>query len=51
MTPDQEWEKTGTKGAAFAAPFSDGVWYDEKEENTRCGIWQVVVPMQPAEQE
>ncbi|MCS2583133.1 hypothetical protein NXY00_07195 [Bacteroides sp. BFG-551] len=31
LTPDQEWEKTGTKGAAFAAPFSDGVWYDEKE--------------------
>lgn len=31
LTPEQDWEKTGTKGAAFAAPFSDGVWYDEKE--------------------
>lgn len=31
LTPDKEWENTGTKGAAFAAPFSDGVWYDENE--------------------
>lgn len=31
LQPDREWEKTGTKGAAFAAPFSDGVWYDEAE--------------------
>lgn len=31
LTPDKDWEKTGTKGAAFAAPFSDGVWYDEQE--------------------
>ena len=28
LTPEQDWEKTGTKGAAFAAPFSYGVWYD-----------------------
>ena len=31
LKPDQEWEKLGTKGAAFAAPFSDGVWYDESD--------------------
>ena len=29
LEPDKDWEKTGTNGAAFAAPFSDGVWYDE----------------------
>lgn len=31
LSPDKDWEKTGTKGAAFAAPFSDGIWYDETE--------------------
>ena len=31
LSPDKDWEKSGTKGAAFAAPFSDGVWYDESE--------------------
>ncbi len=31
LEPDQEWEKT-TQGALYAAPFSDGVWYDEKDE-------------------
>lgn len=31
LYPDKEWENMGTKGAAFAAPFSDGVWYDETE--------------------
>lgn len=31
LTPDKDWEKMGTQGAAFAAPFSDGVWYDEVE--------------------
>lgn len=30
LEPDKEWEKT-TSGALYAAPFSDGVWYDEKE--------------------
>lgn len=29
LAADKEWEKVGTSGAAFAAPFSDGVWYDE----------------------
>ncbi len=28
LSPDQSWEKQGTKGG-YAAPFSDGVWYDE----------------------
>lgn len=28
LIPDQDWEKQGAKGG-FAAPFSDGVWYDE----------------------
>lgn len=32
LSPDKDWEKVGTKGAAFAAPFSDGVWYDETEQ-------------------
>lgn len=30
LRADKEWEKIGTKGAAFTAPFSDGVWYDEQ---------------------
>lgn len=32
LTADKDWEKIGTAGAAFTAPFSDGVWYDEKDE-------------------
>ena len=28
LEPDQEWEKT-IEGAPYAAPFSDGIWYDE----------------------
>ena len=31
LLPDKEWEKTGSAGAAFAAPFSDGVWFDESD--------------------
>lgn len=31
LAPDKEWEKSGIKGAAFAAPFSDGIWYDEND--------------------
>lgn len=31
LTADKDWEKIGTAGATFTAPFSDGVWYDEKE--------------------
>lgn len=30
LEPDKEWEKT-TEGALYAAPFSDGIWYDEKD--------------------
>lgn len=30
LTADKDWEKMGTKGAAFTAPFSDGIWYDEQ---------------------
>lgn len=30
LVPDQAWEKQGANGG-FAAPFSDGVWYDEKD--------------------
>lgn len=29
LQPDKEWENIGSKGSKFAAPFSDGVWYDE----------------------
>ena len=30
LEPDKEWEKT-TEGAPYAAPFSDGIWYDDKD--------------------
>ncbi len=30
LKPDKEWEKT-RDGALYAAPFSDGIWYDEIE--------------------
>ena len=30
LGPDKEWEKT-TEGGLYAAPFSDGIWYDEKD--------------------
>ena len=30
LEPNQEWEKT-IEGAPYAAPFSDGIWYDEKD--------------------
>jgi hypothetical protein len=29
LQPDKEWENIGSQGSQFAAPFSDGVWYDE----------------------
>lgn len=29
LEPDKEWEKT-IQGALYAAPFSDGIWYDEQ---------------------
>lgn len=32
LKADKDWEKSGTKGASFAAPFSDGVWFDETEQ-------------------
>lgn len=31
LQADKEWEKT-RDGALYAAPFSDGIWYDEKEQ-------------------
>ncbi len=31
LQADKDWEKMGSKGAAFAAPFSDGIWYDEMD--------------------
>lgn len=30
LEPDKEWENT-IEGAPYAAPFSDGIWYDEKD--------------------
>ena len=30
LEPTEKWENT-TEGAPYASPFSDGVWYDEKE--------------------
>ncbi len=30
LEPTEEWEKT-TEGAPYAAPFSDGVWFDEAD--------------------
>jgi hypothetical protein len=29
LAPDKEWEKTA-EGGPYAAPFSDGVWYDDE---------------------
>lgn len=34
IEPDKEWEKTA-EGALYAAPFSDGVWYDEQTKKYR----------------
>lgn len=34
LEPDKEWEKT-IEGALYASPFSDGIWYDEKEGKYR----------------
>jgi len=31
LEPSEEWE-SGKGGALYAAPFSDGVWYDEREK-------------------
>lgn len=31
LVPDKAWENLGTQGSKFAAPFSDGVWFDESE--------------------
>ena len=31
LEPTEQWEMTG-EGALYAGPFSDGVWYDEKDE-------------------
>ena len=31
LEPNKEWEKT-IEGAFYAAPFSDGIWYDEKDQ-------------------
>lgn len=31
LSPKEEWELKGVHGG-FAAPFSDGVWYDEKDQ-------------------
>ena len=31
LEADKEWEVT-TEGAPYAAPFSDGIWYDEKSK-------------------
>lgn len=31
LEPDKEWEKT-VQGALYAAPFSDGIWYDDAEK-------------------
>lgn len=30
LEPTEEWEKT-TDGAPYASPFSDGIWYDDRE--------------------
>ena len=30
LEPTKDWEKT-VEGAPYAAPFSDGIWYDEKD--------------------
>jgi len=34
LKPDRDWEVTSL-GGMYAAPFSDGIWYDEKENKYR----------------
>jgi hypothetical protein len=34
LEPDKDWEKTND-GSPYAAPFSDGIWYDEKAQKFR----------------
>lgn len=36
LKPDREWEKT-VEGYPYAAPFSDGIWYDE--EDSKFKMW------------
>lgn len=31
LQPEAEWEFAGDNGGGFAAPFSDGVWFDESD--------------------
>lgn len=40
LEPDKEWEKT-TEGGLYAAPFSDGIWYDEKDGKFK--MWYLAV--------
>jgi hypothetical protein len=37
LQPDKDWERLGSTGSQFAAPFSDGVWYDEVDQ--RFKMW------------
>lgn len=40
LKADKKWE-LNINGDPYAAPFSGGVWYDEEEQNSRCGILPV----------
>ena len=39
LKPEMEWELTDNDGAGAAAPFSDGVWYDEVDEKFK--MWYI----------
>lgn len=41
LKPEKEWELTDNAGAGSAAPFSDGVWYDERDNKFK--MWYMAV--------
>jgi hypothetical protein len=38
LEPDKEWE-ANSEGFMYAAPFSDGIWFDEKEQKFKMWYW------------
>lgn len=42
LKADKPWE-CNANGDPYAAPFSGGVWYDEQDHYTRCGIQPAAV--------
>lgn len=51
LTPEQDWEKPEQKVRHLPLLSATGYGMTKRKENTKCGTWQVVAPMQLAEQE